>query len=133
VQSQFSNRALVSLVAAFGLVMVAMTTGAAAGAATQTAKTAAKGAAKEAAKAATHKVTIEGTKFDAADLTVNAGDSIVWENKDPYPHTATSKTGGFDSKDIASEKSWKYVAKKKGDFPYVCTIHPSMKGTIHVK
>ncbi|HMC78771.1 MAG TPA: cupredoxin family copper-binding protein [Vicinamibacterales bacterium] len=106
-----------SLVAAFGLVMIAMTTGAAAGA----------------AKAATHKVTIEGTKFDAADLTVNAGDSIVWENKDPYPHTATSKTGGFDSKDIASEKSWKYVAKKKGDFPYVCTIHPSMKGTIHVK
>ena len=129
-QSQFSNRALVSLVAAFGLVMVAMTTGAAAGAASQPA---AKPAAKGAAKAATHKVTIEGTRFDAADLTVNAGDSIVWENKDPYPHTATSKTGGFDSKDIASEKSWKYVAKKKGDFPYICTIHPSMKGTIHVK
>jgi plastocyanin len=130
VQSQFSNRALVSLVAAFGLVMIAMTSGAAAGA---TSQAAAKPAAKGAAKAATHKVTIEGTRFDAADLTVNAGDSIVWENKDPYPHTATSKTGGFDSKDIASEKSWKYVAKKKGDFPYVCTIHPSMKGTIHVK
>ena len=129
-QSQFSNRALVSLVAAFGLVMIAMTSGAAAGA---TSQAAAKPAAKGAAKAATHKVTIEGTRFDAADLTVNAGDSIVWENKDPYPHTATSKTGGFDSKDIASEKSWKYVAKKKGDFPYVCTIHPSMKGTLHVK
>ena len=129
-QSQFSNRALVSLVAAFGLVMIAMTSGAAAGA---TSQAAAKPAAKGATKAATHKVTIEGTRFDAADLTVNAGDSIVWENKDPYPHTATSKTGGFDSKDIASEKSWKYVAKKKGDFPYVCTIHPSMKGTIHVK
>ena len=129
-QSQFSNRALVSLVAAFGLVMIAMTSGAAAGA---TSQAAAKPAAKGAAKAATHKVTIEGTRFDTADLTVNAGDSIVWENKDPYPHTATSKTGGFDSKDIASEKSWKYVAKKKGDFPYVCTIHPSMKGTIHVK
>ena len=130
-QSQFSNRALVSLVAAFGLVMIAMTSGAAAGATSQAAAKPA--AAKGATKAATHKVTIEGTRFDAADLTVNAGDSIVWENKDPYPHTATSKTGGFDSKDIASEKSWKYVAKKKGDFPYVCTIHPSMKGTIHVK
>ncbi len=116
-QSQFSNRALAALVAASGLVMATMTTGAAAGA----------------AKPATHKVTIEGTKFDTAELTVNAGDSIVWENKDPYPHTATSKTGGFDSKDIASEKSWKYVANKKGDFPYICTIHPSMKGTIHVK
>lgn len=116
-QSQFSNRALVSLVAALGLVMVSMAQGAAAGA----------------AKPATHKVTIEGTKFDAADVTVTTGDSVVWVNKDPYPHTATSKTGGFDSKDIATGKSWKYVARKKGDFAYVCTIHPSMKGTIHVK
>ena len=91
------------------------------------------GAAAGAAKPATHTVKIEGTAFVAADLTVNTGDSIVWVNKDPYPHTATSKTGGFDSKDIASEKSFKYVAKKKGDFAYICTIHPSMKGTIHVK
>jgi plastocyanin len=117
VKSQFSNRALVSLVAALGLVMVSMATGAAAGA----------------AKPATHTVTIEGTKFTPADLSVKPGDSIVWVNKDPYPHTATSKTGGFDSHDIASEKSWKYVARKKGDFPYICTIHPSMKGTLHVK
>jgi plastocyanin len=117
VKGQFSNRALVSLVSALGLAMVSMAPGAAAGA----------------AKPATHTVKIEGTAFVNADLTVKTGDSVVWVNKDPYPHTATSQAGGFDSKDIASEKSWKYVAKKKGDFPYICTIHPSMKGTIHVK
>jgi plastocyanin len=117
VKSQFSNRALVSLVAALGLVMVSMAPGAAAGA----------------AKPVTHTITIEGTSFDHAELTVNAGDSIVWVNKDPYAHTATSTAGGFDSREIASDKSWKYTAKKPGDFPYVCTIHPSMKGTLHVK
>jgi len=25
------------------------------------------------------------------------------------------------------------LARKKGDHPYICTIHPSMKGTVHVK
>jgi plastocyanin len=117
VKSLFSNRALVSLVAALGLVMVSMATGAAAGA----------------AKPVTHTVTIEGASFAPAQLTVTVGDSIVWVNKDPYAHTATSEAGGFDSGEIAPGKSWKYTAKKAGDFPYACTIHPSMKGTLHVK
>jgi plastocyanin len=91
------------------------------------------GAAAGAANPATHTVTIEGTAFATANLTVNAGDSIVWVNKDPYPHTATSKAAGFDSRDIAPDTSWSYTAKTKGDFAYVCAIHPSMKGTLHVK
>lgn len=90
------------------------------------------GAAAGPAKPATYTVTIDGTAFSPAELTVKAGDRIVWVNKDPYPHSATSKTGGFDSRAIAPDKSWKYVARTKGDFPYVCTIHPSMKATLHV-
>jgi plastocyanin len=117
VKRTFSNRALVFLVASLGLVMIRMTPGAAAGA----------------ARPATHTVRIEGAAFATADLTVNAGDSVVWVNKDPYPHTATSKAAGFDSRDIAPEKSWSYTAKTKGDFAYVCAIHPAMKATLHVK
>ena len=90
-------------------------------------------AAAKAAKPVAHTVTIEGTAFSPAELSVNVGDTITWVNKDPYPHTATSKTGGFDSGTIASDKSWKYTAKKKGQFPYLCTIHPSMKGVVRVK
>ena len=108
------------LAVASGLVMTTMTAGAAPGA-------------RPAAAAKTHTVTIEGTAFNPADLTVSAGDTVIWVNKDFYPHTATSKKGGFDSDDIAPEKSWKYVAKKKGDFPYICSIHPSMKATLHVQ
>ena len=54
-------------------------------------------------------------------------------NKDPYPHTATSTTGAFDSRNIAPEKSWRYVVRKTGEFRYLCAIHPSMKGVILVK
>ncbi|MEO6237350.1 MAG: cupredoxin family copper-binding protein [Vicinamibacterales bacterium] len=90
-------------------------------------------AAAKAAPAVVHTVTVEGTAFTPADLTVKVGETITWINKDPYPHTATSQTGAFDSGSIGPDKSWKYVVRKTGEFPYLCTIHPSMKGVIRVK
>jgi plastocyanin len=81
----------------------------------------------------THTVIMEDMEFTPATLTVKAGDTVEWVNKDPMPHTATSKAAGFDSDDIAAGKSWKYTAEKKGEFPYLCTLHRSMKGTLTVE
>jgi plastocyanin len=90
-------------------------------------------AAAETRKPAMHTVVIEGTRFQPEVLTVRAGDSVVWVNKDPFPHTATSKTGGFDSQAIQADKSWTYMAKKKGEFEYVCTLHPTMTAKLRVR
>jgi plastocyanin len=90
------------------------------------------GAGSGAPPPATHTVTIESLEFKPADLTVRAGDTIVWVNKDPFPHTATAKEA-FDSKDIAADKSWTFKAAPTGEFSYVCTYHPTMKGTVRVK
>jgi plastocyanin len=84
-------------------------------------------------KAKTHTITIEGMRFQPEVLTIALGDTIVWVNKDIVPHTATSKTGNFDSKDIQVDKSWKYTIRQKGDFPYICTFHPTMKATLRVE
>lgn len=84
-------------------------------------------------KPVTHTVTIDGASFTPEVLTVKAGDTIVWMNKDIIPHTATSKAAGFDSLLIATGKSWTYEAATTGDFPYVCTFHPTMKGTLRVR
>jgi plastocyanin len=82
----------------------------------------------------THTVTIEGMKFEPQALTVAAGDTVVWVNKDLVAHTATSSDGGiFDSKLIAPDKSWKFTVRKKGEFAYICTYHPTMKATLHVR
>jgi plastocyanin len=83
-------------------------------------------------KAATHTVVIEGVKFEPETLTVARGDTVVWVNKDPFPHTVTAK-GAFDSHDIAEGKSWKYVARKAGEYAYVCTLHPNMQAKLIVK
>ena len=90
-------------------------------------------AAADAAKAATHTGAIDGTAFQPAALTVKVGDSVVWVNKDPLPHTVTSAAGGFDSHEIAPGRSWKYTATKKGEFAYVCIFHPTMKATLKVE
>ena len=81
----------------------------------------------------THTVTIEGMRFQPESITVAPGDTIVWVNKDLVPHTATSEAGGFDSEEIQAEKSWRYTIQDKGDFAYVCTFHPTMKGTLRVE
>ena len=81
---------------------------------------------------ATHTVVIEAVAFAPTSLTVNRGDTVVWVNKDPFPHTVTAK-GAFDSKEIAAGKSWKYVARKAGEYAYICTLHSNMKATLTVK
>lgn len=83
-------------------------------------------------KPATHTVLIDGVKYVPETLTVKRGDTIVWINKDPFPHTVTS-TGAFDSHSIAAGKSWKLKPGKAGDYAYVCTLHPNMTGQLKVE
>ena len=90
-------------------------------------------AAADSPKPVTHKVAIEATSFLPTAITVNAGDTIVWTNKDPFPHTVTSKAGGFDSGLMMPDKSWRYRPTKKGEFAYLCAYHPTMTATLRVK
>jgi plastocyanin len=90
--------------------------------------------ASAATKPAVHTVVVEGMQFTPATLEVNAGDTVIWKNKDPYPHTATAESKpGFDSGEIKPGHSWRYVAKKPGSFSYDCTLHRTMKGLLVVK
>ena len=86
-----------------------------------------------AAKSRTHTVEIEALKFSPATLEVMKGDTVIWKNKDAFPHNATADNKGFRSIDIQSGQSWKFKAGSKGVFPYVCTLHPGMKAVLTVK
>ena len=89
--------------------------------------------AAEPAKRAVHTVTIEAMKYSPEHLTVHAGDTVVWINKDLFPHTVTDVSKRFDSHEIKPNASWRYVAKARGEFAYVCTLHPTMKGALVVE
>lgn len=85
-----------------------------------------------AAQAGTHVVKIAGMQFAPAQLVVKPGDTVVWQNADLVPHTATA-AGRFDSKTIAPGKRWSHVMAKAGHYDYVCALHPTMKASIEVK
>ena len=89
-------------------------------------------AASTAQEPATHTVSIDGTSFAPATLTVRRGERVVWINKDPFPHTATA-AGSFESGSIAAGASWRFTPRTRGTFDYICTLHPNMKGTLVVR
>ena len=72
-------------------------------------------------------------QFSPQVIEVAPGDTVVWTNKDPFPHMATAQDRSFDSGEIAPKRSWKLKARKKGVFSYVCTLHPTMKGNLVIK
>lgn len=80
-----------------------------------------------------HAVTIDALEFSPQVTVVHAGEVVTWTNRDPFPHTVTSKEGGFDSHDIAPGKTWTFVPRKAGVLPYLCTLHTTMKGTLKVE
>ncbi len=88
------------------------------------------GAGAEAAK--THRVVIQGLKYQPETLRVRRGDTVLWVNDDPMPHTVTA-AGHFDSRSIDAGKSWRYVARRAGTYPYVCTLHSNMRGSLQVE
>ena len=80
-----------------------------------------------------HTVTIDGFAFKPPSIVVRQGDTIEWRNDDPVPHTATATDAGLDSGEIAAGGRYRFVARKKGRFAYLCTLHPIMKGELIVE
>lgn len=85
-------------------------------------------------KPATHTVTIDASRFTPEALTIRAGDTVVWVNRDLFPHTATdSGNQGFDSGSLAPGASWKHTFTARGPVSYLCLFHPTMKGRLTVR
>jgi len=78
----------------------------------------------------THHVVIKGFKFEPEKLDVEVGDTVTWTNEDIVPHIVTTEK--FKSKTMDQGESWSFKAKQKGDFPYFCRFHPTMKAKLVV-
>jgi plastocyanin len=76
-------------------------------------------------------VSMRNLQFYPATIEIKSGDVVEWRNDDLVPHTATAPS--FDSGTIVSGQSWRHAFTDAGNFPYVCTFHPGMKGIVIVK
>ncbi len=77
------------------------------------------------------------SNFAFSSLTVSVGTSVTWMNMDTITHTATADSSSafqFDTGNIApGGTSTPIVFNTVGSFPYHCTPHPFMHGTIVVQ
>src|SRR3954447_3757887 len=78
-------------------------------------------------------VTIKSFSFKPKTLSVPVGTTVTWTNKDGTPHTVTATAGGgFDSGDLGDGKTHSMTFHTAGTFNYMCSIHPTMHGTVTV-
>lgn len=78
------------------------------------------------------KVEIVEFAYDPDPVTIQVGGKVNWINRDSAPHTATAEDGSFDTGTIEEGKLKGETFKEPGTYPYICSIHPTMHGTVEV-
>jgi plastocyanin len=80
-------------------------------------------------------VLVANFSFSPATLTVTAGTTVTWRFDEPSaPHNVVSLTTPvlFNSGTPKGTGTYSFTFTTPGTYPYVCQVHPSMKGTIVV-
>lgn len=70
--------------------------------------------------------------FTPSFIRVAPGSRVTWVNEGVAPHTVTSPDGAFDSGIISAGGSYARTFDTPGTFPYLCSLHPDMTGTLIV-
>jgi plastocyanin len=83
-------------------------------------------------RAADMEVTINNFTFTPKELTVKAGATIVFRNRDDIPHSVVGTKGEFHSKALDTGDSFSFTFAKAGSYAYSCGLHPQMQGRIVV-
>jgi plastocyanin len=82
--------------------------------------------------ASTAEVKIDNFVFGPAAITVAAGTTVTWTNRDDIPHTVVSTDKVFKSKVLDTDEKFSFAFTKPGEYPYFCSIHPKMTGKVIV-
>ena len=72
-------------------------------------------------------------KYLPGVLTVNAGQPVTVYNDDVIAHTLALDDRSLASPQISAGASFSFHLDSPGEYPFHCTIHPNMKGTIVVQ
>ena len=78
-------------------------------------------------------VSMDHNTFIPSEITVVPGTTVTWVNKEMMPHTVVDSNKGFRSKILAKDASFSFTFATAGDYDYLCSIHPNMKGRVIVK
>jgi Copper binding proteins, plastocyanin/azurin family len=78
-------------------------------------------------------VLMRDIEFQPRNFTIDPGDTVRWENEDSEPHNAIGENQSFETPVIDQGESSEHTFQESGKFPYFCSIHSGMDGTITVR
>jgi len=73
------------------------------------------------------------TAYAPNPIVISVGSTIKWTNNDNITHDVTSQNNLFISGELAPGATYSHTFQSAGTFPYYCTIHPMMVGTVTVQ
>jgi amicyanin len=77
-------------------------------------------------------VNIDNFMFTPMELTISAGATVTWINKDDVPHTVVSVDHKFKSQALDTDEKFSFTFTDPGTYEYFCSVHPRMTGKIIV-
>ncbi|HYQ09384.1 MAG TPA: cupredoxin family copper-binding protein [Xanthobacteraceae bacterium] len=79
-------------------------------------------------------ITIDNFSFGPDSLTVKAGTTVTWTNRDDIPHGIGSANNAFKkSPALDTDDSFSFTFTTPGTYQYFCYLHPKMVGSIVVQ
>jgi len=82
---------------------------------------------------ASTEIKIDNFSFTPATISVTAGTTITWINRDDIPHKVMGSNDEFKSKVLDTDEKFSYTFSKAGTYSYFCSLHPKMTGQIVVR
>jgi plastocyanin len=77
--------------------------------------------------------TLGNRAYMPAELDVAVGATVTWVNGDSIPHTSTSDAPGWSSGIVGPGGRFSRTFQTAGTFPYHCSLHPGMVGSVVVR
>jgi plastocyanin len=90
--------------------------------------------AQNAPQASASVISIDNFTFRPQALTVKAGTTVTWTNKNDIPHGIASANNAFKrSQALDTDDSYSFTFTTPGTYQYFCYLHPHMVGSIVVE
>lgn len=82
----------------------------------------------------TEDVQIANFAFSPSQIIISEGDTVRWTNMDSATHRLLSDSAVvIDSPPLSKGATYSHTFNVLGTYPYHCSTHPTMKGTVIVQ
>ncbi|MGH3928628.1 MAG: plastocyanin/azurin family copper-binding protein [Pseudonocardiaceae bacterium] len=78
-------------------------------------------------------VEVKDFTYTPTNLTVPTGATVTWKFEDSAPHDVLADDESFRSPLLNDGETYQFTFTKPGSYPYICSVHPRMMGTVTVQ